>query len=27
MTVQPVWTRQYDKLPVAVYESNEALGI
>lgn len=27
MSIQPIWTRQFDKLPVAVYESNEALGI
>ena len=26
MTTQPIWTRQYDKLPVAVYETNEAMG-
>ncbi|MEO8611362.1 MAG: glucosamine-6-phosphate deaminase [Chloroflexota bacterium] len=26
MTIQPIWTRQYDQLPVAVYENNEALG-
>jgi glucosamine-6-phosphate deaminase len=26
MTIQPIWTRHYDELPVAVYENNEAMG-
>jgi hypothetical protein len=27
MTIQPIWTQQYDKLPLAVYETNEAGGM
>ncbi|MBZ0287172.1 MAG: glucosamine-6-phosphate deaminase [Anaerolineae bacterium] len=26
MTIQPLWTRQYDQLPVSVYESNAAMA-
>jgi glucosamine-6-phosphate deaminase len=26
MAIQPIWTRQYDQLPVAMYDSNEAVG-
>lgn len=26
MTIQPIWARQYNQLPVVMYDSNEALG-